>query len=264
MGFSRPEAYRGWVGRWSELLAPEFLRFAGIGESNRILDVGCGTGILGRAIIARLREVRVVGIDPAAAYVDFARTCQDDPRLKFQIGDAQAIPFADRSFDGALALLVLQELSDVPRAVAEMARVTRPGGAVAACQWDFRGGLPMLSHFWKTVEEIHPDPAARDDAATRTQSGIDGTQALVALWSDAGLRSVATDGITLEMAFESFEDYWAPFLSGVSPTTSYAATLPDPLRAKLVGRLRSKLIGEGPDRSFALPARAWAVRGIVP
>lgn len=262
--FVRPEAYRSWIGRWSERLAPGFVRFARVGEGGRLLDVGCGTGILGRAILAQLREVRVVGIDPAAAYVAYARTCQDDQRLSFQVGDAQAIPFADDSFDGALALLVLQELSDAPQAVAEMARVTRPGGIVAACQWDFRGGLPILSHFWNAVQEIHPDPAARADAATRTQTGIAGMEALVSLWSGAGLRPVEADSIEIEMAFDSFDDYWTPFLSGVSPTTSYAATLSDSLRTRLAEKLRGRLIGEGPDRPFALPAGAWAVRGIVP
>ncbi len=264
MGFSRPEAYRGWIGRWSERLAPDFVSFAGVGEGSRILDVGCGTGILGRAIVAHLRDVQVVGIDPAAAYVEYARTCRNEPRLSFEVGDAQAIQFADASFDSAMALLVLQELPDPPKALAEMRRVTRRGGIVAACQWDFRGGVPMLSCFWGAVQELHPDPAVREDAAKRTQIGLPGTEALVSLWSQAGLQSVGTTAIEIEMAFESFEDYWAPFLSGVTPSSSYAATLSPALQAKLAGTLRARLIGEGPDRPIRLPARAWAVRGVVP
>jgi ubiquinone/menaquinone biosynthesis C-methylase UbiE len=131
VAFANPQAYELWMGRWSE----------------RYLDVGAGTGVLGRAVVARFGAAEVVGIEPAETFVTYARDTHSSPRLRFQVGDAEAIGFSDDSFDGALALLILQELPDAPLAVSEMVRVTHHGGTVAASQWDFRDGFPFLSHF---------------------------------------------------------------------------------------------------------------------
>ena len=107
--FSNPQAYERWMGRWSARLAPLFVRFAGLESPGRYLDVGAGTGVLARAIADEFGDAEVVGIEPAASYVDYARARLRDPRFRFELGDAQAIPFDDDSFDAALALLLLHD-----------------------------------------------------------------------------------------------------------------------------------------------------------
>lgn len=262
--FSKPEAYGRWMGRWSERLAPGFGRFSGLAEGCRVLDVGAGTGVLGATIVQLFNQVEVVGVEPSVEYVAYARAAHLDPRLSFYVGDAQALPFADNSFDASLALLILQELPDAAVAAGEMRRVTRPGGIVAACQWDFRDGMPMTSLFWQAVQEVSPEAVAQGAAARRTPSGYSDREALAQLWSEAGLQSPETSRLEITMEFASFDDYWTPFLSNATPTSSFAGTLPPAVRQTVTGALREKLIGSGPDRPFALNAAAVAVRGIAP
>ncbi len=262
--YSNPQAYERWMGRWSAHLAPLFVRFAGLGSPGRYLDVGAGTGVLARAIAEEFGDAEVVGIEPVASYVDHARARLRDPRFRFELGDAQAIPFDNDTFDAALALLLLQEVPDAPMAVGEMRRVTRSGGCVAATQWDFRRGMPMLSLFWEAVQEVVPGERTRREAARRVSPGYSDEGALARLWEQAGLAEVEAAGLEIAMDFASFDDYWSPFLGGATPTSSYAATLSDDVRQRLAARLREKVLGDGPDRPFSLSARAWAVRGTVP
>src|SRR5207244_1215433 len=133
------------MGRWSARLAPLFVRFVGIKDEHRILDVGCGTGSLSRELLKSCETVRVDGVDPVADYVSFARQTTPSPRAEFTVAPGHALPFANRTFDAALALLVLQDVVDPNRTVAEMARVPRPGGPVAACHWDSPDGPPLPS-----------------------------------------------------------------------------------------------------------------------
>ncbi len=262
--FTNPEAYNQWMGRWSARLAPHFVHFADLGRGGRFLDVGAGTGVLAEAVLDASPSAEVVGIEPSASYVHYAREHLHDPRLRFEQGDAMSLPFADDSFDGALALLILQEVPDGARVAAEMRRVTRPGGTVAACQWDFVGGMPMLSLFWDSVRAVLPGAETEGQAARRVQPGYSDTGALEQLWTDAGLAELATTELQIAMEFETFDDYWLPFLGGATPTSSYAATLAEDARQQVAARLREKLIGAGPDRPFELPARAWAVKGHRP
>ena len=263
VAFANPQAYELWMGRWSERLAPAFVDFAGLEPGGRYLDVGAGTGVLGRTVVERFGAAEVVGIEPADSFVAYARDTHRNPRLRFLVGDAQAIAFADDGFDGALALLILQELPDAPLAVTEMVRVTRRGGTVAASQWDFHNGFPFLSHFWAAAQEVLPEKIAREEAASRVPQGFSDSDALARLWTEAGLVQVETAALEIQMDFVSFDDYWYPFLGGASPTSSYAPALPEETRRALEARLRRRCLGGGPDRPFTLPARAWAVRGKV-
>lgn len=142
--------------------------------------------------------------------------------------------------------------------------MTRPGGCVTASQWDFRHGLPMLSLFWETVQEVLPDDEAQAQIAQRTPTRFPKEDALARLWNQAGLVEIETGALEIAMEFASFDDYWRSFLSGATPTSSYAATLSDEIRQTLMTRLHQKVLGNGPDRPFTLLAHAWAVRGIVP
>ena len=262
--FSNPDAYELWIGRWSARLAPAFVRFAGLPKGGRFLDVGSGTGALAAALLEGVEDATVIGIEPAEPYVAYSRERLRDERLRFEQGDALAIPFEDDSFDGTLALLILQELPDEPKAVQEMCRVTHAGGCVATSQWNFEDGIPMLALFWEAVIETIGTNAAREAAAECMVVRYPDEDALRHLWQDAGLVEVETQGLEVAMEFASFEDYWTPFLSGVTPTASYAGRLSEDERETLKGCLRQKALGQGRDRPFSLLAQAWAIRGMVP
>lgn len=252
------------MGRWSARLAPLFLDFCQVDNPRRLIDVGCGTGVLSAAAAARWPRAEIVGVDPAADYVAYARARLDGTAATFLVGDALAVPEPDAAFDGALALLILQEFDEPGRLVAEMARLTRAGGTVAACQWDFVDGMPMLTHFWNAVSVVQPGGDSERDAARRLPAGRKTQNSLADLWRGCGLRDIATATLSVVQDFADFEDFWSPFLSGATPTSTYAAGLPPKVQAALRDELRVRLLGDGPDRAFRLTALALAVRGQVP
>jgi SAM-dependent methyltransferase len=261
MGYSNPAGYHRFMGRWSAQLAPSFIKFAGIEDGQRVLDVGCGTGSLSSALLSTGRAIHVVGVDPVPAYVSFAQGAVDGSRAKFQSSGVEDLPFPDAAFDAVLALLVLQEVADPHAAILEMARVARPGGRVAACQWDFQGGLPMQSIFWAAAEMLAPAEVARrrtgDNAVKRARP-----DELAELWIQAGLGNVRTGSLALSMRFSSFDDYWQPFLAGATPTSAFAAHLNRQTGGELERKVRSEIRNVQPDGSFVLPARALAVAGV--
>jgi len=262
--FSNPEGYELWMGRWSARLAPAFVKFANLPEGGRFLDVGSGTGVLAQALLAELDSASVVGIEPAEAYVEYTRGRVRDRRASFQRGDALDIPFTDDAFDATLSLLILQELPDAPRAVAEMRRVTRPGGCVAASQWHFEKGMPMLALFWDAVLETIGTPEARQAAADCMSVEYPDGEALRDLWMQAGLVDVQTRLQEIEMPFQSFDDYWAPFSTSVTPSSSYTSSLPEDQRRSLEDCVRRKFAGQAAGEKLTLTAKAWAVKGSVP
>lgn len=262
MTYSNPTAYEEFMGRWSARLAPLFLRFAGIEDGQRILDVGCGTGALAGAALSAGSAITVTGVDPVAEYVSFARQAIDDPRADFRVGSVEALPFADHAFDATLGLLVLQEFAEPDRSIAEMARVTRLSGPVAACQWDFRGGMPMLSLFWEAAAVVAPEETARRRAPGLPLKGADLGE-LAQRWTKAGLSNVKTAHLEFSMRFRSFDDFWLPFLSGATPTSAFAAALDRESDGALERVLRGKLSDSRSDGPFELSARALAVVGIA-
>jgi ubiquinone/menaquinone biosynthesis C-methylase UbiE len=182
MSYSNPAAYQRFMGRWSARLAPSLIRFAGVEDGQRVLDVGCGTGSLSAALLLAGPAIQVVGVDPVPAYVAFARQAVSDPRAEFQTSAVEQLPFPEAAFDAVLARLVLQEVAEPDRAIQEMVRVTRAGGRVAACQWDFEGGLLMQSIFWGAAEALAPAEAARRRAR---DNGVKraGPQQLTEYWT---------------------------------------------------------------------------------
>ena len=263
MTYTNPAAYEGFMGRWSARLAPQFAVFAGIPSGGRMLDVGCGTGTLSRALIDLAPDIEVIGIDPAASYVDWARRSLRSSRVRFQVGAAEMLSFSDAAFDAALALLVLQELADPPRAVREMARITRRGGCVAACKWDLGNGLPMLSLFWQAAEAVSSDAVVRYRASKGIRPDYPGPDELAALWRASGLTEVRTAALGIIMDFASFEDFWLPFLGGATALCVFARDLNEESQGALATRLREMLASVFGVGQFALPARASAVAGIV-
>jgi SAM-dependent methyltransferase len=260
MTYSNPAAYEQFMGRWSARLAPLFTRFAGVGDGQRVLDVGCGTGILSRSLLASDKTIRVVGVDPTEDYVAFARQKAPESRATFQVGAAESLPFPDKSFDAAMALLVVQDMDDPARAVREMARTTRRGGPVAACLWDFRDGMPMFSLFWQAADAVAPEATARYRAQPANRLGL---QALAELWAGAGLSAVRTTSLELTQEFSSFEDFWLPYLAGATPTCEFAVAVNRDTGGELTNALRRIIPDIRSDGSFSLSARAFAVAGVA-
>jgi len=258
--FADAEAYDRFMGRWSRLLAPRFVDFARLPEQGRLLDVGSGTGALAFAMAQRHHEARISGIDPSQEYVAYAIERNPYPnRARFEVGDAQRLQFDSASFDGAASLLVFNFIPDPSKALLELRRVTKPGGGISAAVWDYGAGMRMLRIFWDAAAAVDRDAEKLDER----HMPLCRAGELSALWTQGGLENVEERAIDIDMRFESFADYWEPFLLGQGPAGSYARRLG---RAKLDDLRREviRLLGaSGEKAAFNLPARVWAVRGVV-
>jgi SAM-dependent methyltransferase len=254
------ERLERYVGRWSRLVAREFVGWLGAPRSGRWLDVGCGSGALAETVLALAEPAAVAGVDRSAAYAEYAAARVTDRRASFAVGDAQNLDHPDASFDVVASSLVLNFLPDPVRGVAEMTRVVRPGGPVAGFVWDYAGEMQLMRRFWDAAVEL--DPAAADLDEGRRMVGCN-PPALEALFSGAGLAEVQTRAIDVATVFADFDDYWTPFEGGQGPAPTYCVSLPSGRRQALRERLRETLPVEV-DGSIRLIARAWAVRGTRP
>ena len=255
--WARGDAYEPFVGRWSRLVAVEFLRWLAVPAGARWLDVGCGTGALTATILRLCEPAGISGVDASAPYVEHARRHVRDSRVSFAIGDAQALPEPDGTANAAVSGLALNFIPAPERALREMIRVVKPGGVVAAYVWDYADGMQLIRRFWDAAVAL--DPAARDLDEGR-RFGICHPPALEEVFSDAGLRNVASRAIDVPTRFRDFADYWEPFLMGQGPAPSYAMTLDESHRDALREQIRSEL-PIATDGSISLSARAWAVKG---
>jgi SAM-dependent methyltransferase len=252
MGFDvAADAYDRFMGRYSRLLSPQLADLAGVREGQRAVDVGCGPGALTAELVRRLGPASVAAVDPSAPFVAAVR--ERYPGVDVHQASAERLPFPADAFDAALAQLVVHFMSDPVAGLAEMARVTRPGGVVAACVWDHAGGMGPVSQFWRAARDLDPDV---DD-----ESHMAGTREghLAELFEAAGLREVEGTTLSAPLEHASFEEWWEPFTRGVGPAGAYVATLDAERRAALRERLRRQL----PPEPFVLDARAWAARGVA-
>ncbi len=195
------------MGRWSARLAPLFLDFAQVAEAQRLLDVGCGTGTLTKAIRARSPAAEIVGVDPAWEYIHHLHKGIAGDRSWFHLGDAQCLPYPDSAIDASLGHLVFQEMTSPERAIGEMARVTRPGGTVATCRWDFVSGMTMFATFWDAVAEVDPDMAAERTAKKAARAPIASEQEFADFWRSCGLCDVEAGTVEIVQDFAGLDDF---------------------------------------------------------
>lgn len=257
--WNRADPYEGFIGRWSRLVARDFIRWLDAPTGVIWVDVGCGTGALSSEIALTASPERVDGVDPSNAFIEQAAASLDGPLFSFRVGDALELPQTDSTYDVAVSALVLNFLPDPERGVEEMKRVTKPGGIVGSYVWDYADGMQMLRYFWDAAVEL--DPSARElDEGVRFP--VAHLPQLTSLWLDAGLSDVETTAIDVATHFANFDDYWEPFLGGQGPAPGYNVSLsPDKqrdLRDLLAARLPTAA-----DGSIELIARAWAVKGRV-
>jgi ubiquinone/menaquinone biosynthesis C-methylase UbiE len=245
------DAYDRYMGRYSVLLSPQLADVAGVREGQRVLDVGCGPGALTAELVDRVGPAAVSAIDPSEPFVAAAR--ERHPKVNVTRASAEQLPFPDKTFDAALAQLVVHFMSDPSAGMAEMRRVTRRDGVVAACVWDHAGGQGPLSAFWDVATEL--DPNVEDESALVGAREGD----LARLFESAGLRDVEETALSVSLEHPTFEEWWEPFTFGVGPAGAHVAELDSERQAHLRERCREAL----PDAPFVLTARAWTARGLA-
>lgn len=252
------DSYEQYVGRWSRMVAKEFIRWLAIPEDRQWLDVGCGTGALSQTILNLAKPKKVKGVDRSKQFVETAQGRVRHPNAEFVTGDAQALPVESETYDVAVSGLVLNFVPQPGQMVAEMARAVRRNGTVALYVWDYAGKMQFMRHFWNAAAAI--DPAAYElDEGRRFPSCSPG--GLAELFQNAGIRHMETRPIDISTDFKDFDDFWMPFLGGQGSAPGYAMSLPEERRAQL----RERLLNSLPfaiDGSIPLVARTWAIKGL--
>jgi SAM-dependent methyltransferase len=245
--FADAEAYERFMGRWSRQVAPLLVNFANVPQTGKILDIGSGTGALAQEI-AKLRPLtQVVGIDPSEEYIAYAQSkTNSTSRIEFRKGDARKLAFANRTF--------------AAKALREVGRVSQPKARISAAVWDYGDGMRMLRIFWDAATEVDERAQKTDEKHMPLCRKGD----LSRLWKEVGLEEIYEQPLTIEMKFNSFSDFWDPFLLGQGPAGAFVRRLePDRVQA-LRNTVKGKLSVSSENVAFVLPARVWAVRGTVP
>jgi SAM-dependent methyltransferase len=221
----------------------------GVAPGQHVLDVGCGPGALTAVLVERLGTDGVAAVDPAPTFVAAAR--DRFPGVEVLAGKAEQLPHEDDTFDASAAQLVVHFMTDPVAGLREMARVTRPGGTVAASVWDHAGDRGPLTPFWRAVRHGVPHTAGESDLPG-TREGD-----LARILGQAGLHDVEEASLTVRVRHESFEEWWEPYTLGVGPAGDYVRRLDDATRDQVRERCAQEL-GPGP---FEVAATAWCARG---
>ena len=255
--------YERLMGRWSRRLAPLFIEHAGIADGENVIEVGCGTGSLTFTLPQKAALGRLTAVDHSEIYLAAAKAKNSNPRITLEQGDGCALRFADASFDRALSMLVLPSVLPEPELmVAEMRRVTRPAGVVAAAFWDSPGGSPSQRMVWDTAAALDETAAAARDRTMGRPIYAPG--ALARMWAEAGLVDIDQRSLMIRMDFTDFADYWQPYASGEGALGAYVASLDGAKRDRLENRLRSAYLTGRPDGERSFIAVALSCRGVVP
>lgn len=244
------EAYDLFMGRFSRALAGPFADWAGVSAGQRVLDVGCGPGALTEALLDRVGPDCVIAVDPSPSFVQVCR--ERHPGVDVRPGRAEEIPLDDDSVDAAMLQLVLHFVSEPRTMAAELGRVVRPGGVVAACVWDFDLGMDLLRYFWDAASVVR---RSVPDEAERLEFGKAG--AMVRLWSEAGFSEVEESTLTVESRYAEFDELWAGFTAGVGPASAYLKELSDEDQVAIAALLHER-VGAG---EFVLGATARCAKG---
>ena len=242
------DAYGSFMGRYAGPLAVLFADHAGVGGRQRALDVGCGPGALTEVLVSRLGARAVCAVEPSPT---FAAAARQRAGVAVSQAVAEHLPFTDGMFDVVAAQLVVHFMTDPAAGLREMRRVSRPGGTVAACVWDYGGGRGPASTLWRAAGEL--------DGSAPDESDLPGVREgdLVTLFGEAGLGDLRTVTMTVTVRYPSFEHWWQPLTLGVGPAGTYVASLDPDRHAALRGHCQT-LLPAGP---VEIRATAWTVSG---
>jgi SAM-dependent methyltransferase len=251
-------SYEYYIGRWSKLVASQFLTWLDIPSGAKWLDVGCGTGALSQTILEIASPRMVLGIDSSEEYIEFARKQIQNPRVAFRLGDSQALPVDSAAYDVVVSGLALNFFPKPSKAMSEMIRAVRIGGTVAAYVWDYAGKMQLMRYFWDAAVALDGAVFAVDEGQ---RFPLCQPKPLQELFQTARLGEVEVRSIEVATVFRDFDDYWSPFLGGEGPAPSYAMSLSEEQRVILREQIRLTL-PIAPDGSIHLVGRAWVVRGL--
>jgi SAM-dependent methyltransferase len=255
--FDDAAAYEASMGRWSRSAGAVFLDWLAASKHARWLDIGCGTGVFTQLLIETASPATVSAVDPTPAQIERARSQPVGQRAEFHVADAMALPFPDNAFDVVVSALVINFIPDRPRALAEMRRVGRAGGTVAAYVWDFAGEHSPGSILRTGLRAIGIDPPAVPGSV---DSSLD---ALQSLFEGAGLQEIAMRTIDVTSSFASFDELWSVQTPTFNPLTKAVAALSGADRARLIEKVRAGLPVSA-DGGVAYSARAHAVKACIP
>lgn len=249
-------AYERFMGRWSRELGRAFVTWLGVPPGRHWLEVGCGTGALTSAILEIGRPASVVATDSSKQYVAHARAALPDHRVQFLAASADELPTRAAGYDVVASSLVLNFIPDPTAALRAMRSLAADHALVAACVWDYAGGMEFLRRFWDAAVEL--DPAARRyDEGERFP--ICSPSGLEAAFRRAGFSRIGVEALEVATRFQDFDDYWSPFVGGPGPAPGYLSSLSAQRQQDLAGRLAATL-PRNRDGSIALTAKAWAAR----
>ncbi len=252
--FNDGETYERLMGRWSRMVGVQFIDWLKPAKGLHWLDAGCGNGAFTEEIFANCQPAAVTGIDPSPSQIDYARKRAGVSKAEFQVGDAQALSFADASFDAATMALVIAFIPDAAKAISELARVVKPGAIVATYMWDLPEGVPVLPMYKAIAALGYPVPLPPNAAASKAEK-------LESLWKDAGLTQVQSKVISISTSFASLDDLWETLTLPSGPQGVFVAGLPEPARQELRKTLKTQVTVEA-DGRIVYPSFANAVKGV--
>jgi SAM-dependent methyltransferase len=255
--FSNAKSYESHAGRWSHLVAQQFIPWMDIAPGLVWLDVGAGTGILTEVILQKASPAKVVGVDLSKEYIEFARQRIHDDRVEFRVEDAANIAFEAPQFDVSVAGLLLNFVPAPEQAVKNMAQAVKSGGTVAAYVWDYSGRMEMMRHFWDAAIKVDPSASEMDPGQRFTICKPDN---LRSVFQSVGLTAIEVIPIDIQTRFKDFDDYWLPFLAAQGSVSKYMRALNDETRTALRDQLQRQL-PTADDGTIPMVARAWAVKG---
>ena len=254
--FDDGAAYERFMGRWSRGAGKVFLHWIAPPPGAQWLDVGCGTGSFTELIAEICSPASLVAIDPGRAQIHHARNGPAAKRVRFEVGDAQALPFGDGTFDIVVSGLVLNFIPDLAQALSEMQRVARRGGTIGGYVWDFAADLsptwPLRRALRQLGASIAPTPGAENTDLT----------ALGALFERGGLQGVVTTSVDVTMRFADFDDFWTTQTPSFNPIARMISKLEMSHRTRLIEAIRAEVVRS--DGTVEYSARANAVSGRTP
>lgn len=234
--WNNTDAYENYMGRWSQKVAPLFLQWLDAPIDKSWIDIGCGTGGLTERIAKTCKARSIVGLDKAGGFIEIARE-----RVKnagFRVGSADNLGIPSDSIDYAVSGLVLNFVPDASTTLAEMARVVRPGGTVALYVWDYAGHMQIMRYFFDTAVLFDARSTEFDDGS---RAPICRPLALKEAFASTGLTNISVNALDITTPFDSFDDYWSPFLGGVGSAPKYCASLDESVRNRTKLVIKAKL-----------------------